>query len=882
MQPTWLKKVLPHVVAILIFLVITVIYCRPALESGVTMVQYDNTGVEGMTHQIKEHQKATGVYPLWNTNAFSGMPNFNILYPLPQSPLNIIDGALHLWLPQPMSFFFLACICFYILCLCVGIRQAGVAIIGSIAFAYCTYDPIIVAAGHTTKMLAMAYMPAVLGGVLLLYRKKYITGFVLTALFTALHLSQNHQQISYYIFIVIAIASLSFIVFSVKKGEIKPMLMSLGLAAIAGLLALAANSCNLLTIADYTKDTKRGGVLVMDQKGEASHKSEGLTSEYAFMWSYGKMETFSLMFPAIQGYGFHYAQKDGDQWMFPKLDENSNTAKYFSQKLNVPEDQAAGYATSMSQSLYWGPQPSTDGPVFLGAVVCILFIISMFFIDKEYKWWLLAASLVAIIMAWGNNFAAINDLLFKYLPLYNKFRAPSMILVIPQLLFPLGAVLGIQQILAATDEKDTWNKIKKAAYVTGAIFVIVGGFYFTSDFSKENKERKAAFLEMLKTDSTHMQAAYNALNQKYQPKTDNQLFEQLMFNAGKEDVASGVVKAVRQDRADFLKKDLLIALVYSLLVFGLLYAFITKKVNATVLLVGIGVVMAIELFTINTKYLNNYNFDSKEKFQEDAFPLTDADRAILQDKDPNYRVLNLSERADPFQDAKPSYYHKSVGGYHAAKLSIYDDLISYQLSGKLNPSVLNMLNTKYLIQSNPQTNKPIAIPNPEALGNAWFVKGVQYVNGPAQEMKALDQFSPKDTAVVDEKYKQVVNGQFVFDSTASIKLTKFDNDAITYESNAATAQLAVFSEIYYKDWNAYVDGKKTDVIKANYVLRAIVVPAGKHTIDFKFEPKVYLRSFTIDTIAGWLISILALGWLVKLFLDSRKSAQPAPAQKSKA
>ncbi|GGH73854.1 hypothetical protein HNQ91_003742 [Filimonas zeae] len=865
------KSIYPHLLAIGIFLLITIIYCKPALESGVTLVQSDITSVNGMAHQLNEHKKATGESPLWATNMFSGMPAFQIVYPLPFNPVSYIGVVLQLGLPKPFNFFFLACICFYILCMCIRLRPI-VGIIAALAFAYCTYNPIIIGAGHDTKMLAMAYMPALLGSVILIYNKKYISGFILTAVFTCLELMQNHQQISYYIVIVIGIMTVSYMVQWIKAKEFKPMVIAVALALVAGIIGVLGNSTNLFTVADFAKESKRGGVLDMSAKNGKAAKTEGLTEEYAFQWSYGRMETFSLMFPGVQGYGLHYAQRDGDQYLFPKLDENSKTARYFQEKLNVGEDQAANIATQVSQSLYWGPQPFTNGPVYLGAVVCFLFILSLFIVDKKYTYWIVAASLLTIIMSWGANFAGFNNFLFKHLPFYNKFRVPTIILVVPQLLFALSAALALETIITTQNTAALWKQLKKGLIATGAVFAVVVAFYVTSDFSKENTQRTAAFNNIIKGNPADMQNAMRDLNAKFKPETDNQLYENFMFNTkGDQEISKGVLHALRQDRASLLGKDILVALVYVLLAFAFIYGFVERKINATVLLAGVGIVLMIDLLVMDSKYLNDKSYTVKEHYEEENFPMSAADKAILQDKDPNYRVYNMV-KGDPFQDANTSYFHKSIGGYHPAKLGIYDDLITYQLSGKMNLPVLNMLNTKYIIQPGADNN-PTPTQNPGALGNAWFVKGVHWVNGPAEEMTALDNFDPKDTAVLDNKYKSLIDGKFTADSAAVIRQTKFDNDAVSYECNSAAPQLAVFSEIYYKDWYAYIDGKQADVLKANYVLRALVVPAGKHTIEFKFEPKVYKQTYVLSTIAGWLMLLAFLGWLGKEIIAITKTEQ---------
>jgi hypothetical protein len=433
-----------------------------------------------------------------------------------------------------------------------------------------------------------------------------------------------------------------------------------------------------------------------------------------------------------------------------------------------------------------------------------------------------------------------------------------MILVIPQLLFPIMASFVINKLINNQEETD-WKKFKIAAIATAVVFGLIGFFYTTSDFSKENKERTFAFDNILKSNSPNMQAQMQNLDQKFKPSIDNQIYEAMVSNIGRDASAGDPTKAARafvsalhKERASFLFDDIIRSLILVALAMALIALFIKKKINAMIMIVGITILSTADLLQFGMNYLNDKSFEAKADAEANSFPLTQADQQILADKDPNYRVFNTSS----MEEAKTSYYHKSIGGYHPAKLGIYDDLIAYQFKGNINMSVVNMLNAKYFIQQ--QENGKIAQQNPGALGNVWFVKGVQYVQGPANEMRALDNFNPKDTAIVDESFKNTVGNFSAPDSIATIKQTSFDNDAITYESNSSTNNIAVFSEIFYKDWFAYVDGKKTPYFKTNYVLRGINVPAGKHKIEFKFEPAVYFLGSKINAIASWLVLIILL------------------------
>ena len=871
------KKLLPHLIAIAIFLVVTVIFCKPGLEQGVVLKQSDVTGWEGMSHQSSLYKEQHGHYPLWAVSMFSGMPAYQIYMEGAFSPLSFLNGVFQLWLPKPMNFFFLACISFYFLCICLRIKPLA-SIIGALGFAYSSFSPIIVTAGHDTQMLALAYAPAVIGAVILVFDKKYLSGFVLSALLTAFQIGQGHQQISYYLFLVLIAMTIAYGIRFIKTGQAMHFAKSLGLIVIAGFLGVATNALTLLTSYDYAKESKRGGQLVLDNSSRKNDvvkdgKTTGLSKDYAFQWSYGKAETFSLMFPGVNGYGTHMAQRDDEQYIFPKLDENSNLAKFFVNKLNVPDEQAANYALQESRDIYWGDQPFTNGPVYLGAVICFMFLFGMFYLDNKHKWWILAVSIFSILLSWGDHFAGFNYFMFDYLPLYNKFRVPTMTLVIPQLLFPVIAALVLNK-LSEENDANSWKQFKFGVIATAAAFACISFFYMSSDFSKENKQRTSAFNKLYDSKDASFETKLNAINQnrELQPETDNQLYEAMLSNLkGSPDgakTAREMVNALRKDRAAFLLSDIIRSLIFVLIAIAIVALYLKKKINAMLLIIGVTLVSAIDLLGFGMKYLNDKSFDSKDKYESSEFPLSPADENILKDPDPNYRVFNTAG----LEESKTSYYHKSIGGYHPAKLSIYDDLMQYQLNGSPNISVLNMLNAKYVIQQ--QGNNLVAQINHGALGNVWFVNAVKFVNGPVEEMKALYEFNPADTAVVDQKFKNLITAFTPKDSSSTIKQTVFDNDAITYKSSSTASHVAVFSEIYYKDWKAYIDGKPADYFKANYVLRALVVPAGNHTIEFKYEPTIYYTGKNIGNVSSWILAVLFLGFIVYSVKNGFKNDEP--------
>jgi hypothetical protein len=817
---------------------------------------------------------------------------YNIIFEGPFSPFQYVDKAFQLWLPKPFNFFFLCCISFYIFCMCVRIRPY-IAIMGSLAFAYATYNPILVVAGHDTKLLAMAYAPALLGAILLIFDKKYISGFILTALFATMEITQNHQQITYYLFLTIIIMGIAFLVKWIREKDFAHIGKVIPLALGGALIGVMVNAVILFPVLDYSKESKRGGQLVLDQKAGANKngtdKTTGLSIDYAFQWSNTKSEGLNILFPGINGNGAYVSQRDGEYNVFPKLGEKSAVYAYLSEKLQVPEEQATNLALNLSTRLYWGEKPGTTGAAYLGAVTCCLFVLGMFFLGDQHKWWILSASIMGIILAMGKSFPSINNFLFEHLPLYNKFRTPEMAMVIPQLLFPMLGVMAVNKIVDG-DYTDGEKKFKWTVIAMAAVFAVTALLYFSFDYSKENKERmRAISAAFVKQDSSTNQKLQE-INEKYQPLTDNQVYEDFVYQTkGDTKVAKDLLGALRQDRQTLLRNDILRSLWLCFIALELIGLFIYKdKINwdktsviwktlvvltlgvilglfmiyskrkSIVLIVGLTLLMLIDLLPYGMHYVNDKSFETADKYAANEFSPGAADNEILKDKDPNYRVFDLSGNGDPFQDSKPSYFHKSIGGYHPAKIGIYDDLATYQLSRKINPSVLNMLNAKYIIQKSPDGKSSAAYPNPGALGNAWFVKAVKFVHGPAEEMRALDNFDPKDTAVVDDSFKNIVKDFVAADSSATIKQTSFDNTLIKYESNSSRANLAVFSEIYYKDWQASIDGKTAPIAKANYVLRALVIPAGKHSIEFKFVPKVFNTSYTTSLIGNWLLLLLII------------------------
>lgn len=858
-----LKALLPHLIAVAVFLLVSAIYCKPALESNVVLKQEDVTSWKGMSQQAFEYKEKYGHFPLWITNMFSGMPAFQVAADTKWTPLSVVNQAFQLWLPQPMNFFFLACICFYFLCLCLRIRPFP-AVLGALAFAYCSYSSIIISAGHNTKMLALAYSPAVIGSAILLFERKYLTGFTWLTVFTSLQIAQMHQQISYYLFLILCFLSVSYAIMLILQKNFLHLGKALALMIAAGLLSIGTNAINIFPAIDYSKESKRGGQLVMDQ-GNRSHeniengKTTGLSKDYAFQWSYGRMETWSLLFPGVQGYGMHYASRDGDQYIFPRLDEKSNTAAYLEEELSVPGDQAANIALQNSTYLYWGDQPFTSGPVYLGAIICMLFIFGLFFLDNKNKWWILGASLFGMLLALGSHFAAFNYFMFDHFPFYNKFRVPTMALVIPQLLFPIMAALVLDRISFSPASDDS-KRLNSALTATAVVIALGIATYLASDFSHEDRARTAAFNTIIRENGPEMNNRLATLNSQGQPLIDNKIYENMVgqLQGDQENLrhAREFLGALRDDRRAAFRNDMIRSIVFMVLAALLIALYIRRKIAAKWMVAGVTVLSSFDLISFGSKYLEEHSYTEKENIESSEFPLTQADIAIQQDPDPNFRIYNTLKGLD---ECRTSYYHKSIGGYHPAKLGIYDDLLAYQL-GRGNMSVINMLNTKYFIQD--QGGQPVVARNPGALGNAWFVKGIRWVKGPVEEMRGLDSFNPADTAVVDEKFRAEAGQYGVADSADQIKQIRFNNDTIIYQTNTRQPRIAIFSEIYYKDWKAYIDGKPASYFKANYVLRGMRIPEGNHTVTFMFEPSLFLMCRDITYYFSWIAFLILLGYAI--------------------
>lgn len=830
-----LKKALPHLIAIGVFLVIAVVYCRPALD-GKVVGQSDVEQWKAMAQQSHEFKDKYGHFPLWTESAFSGMPAYTISMDAQTGvSFGYLLKVLTLGLPEPISFFFLACICFYILMAVLRVNP-WVAVMASLAYAYASYDPVIIVTGHVTKMQAIGLAPGVIAGLLLLFRRQYLWGTGLLAFFFAGQLATQHLQIVYYTILSMGLLTLFYVIFSIREGKYKEMGIGIGLAAIAAGIGFGTSVAANLPLQEYAKETMRGGRTELTKDTNKDMGKNGLSKDYAFDWSYGIGETLTLAVPDIYGGGGAAKNEIGD---------NSKLADQMAQDLNIPEDTGLQFANGYA---YWGAQPFTEGTVYIGAVICFLCIFSLIMLKGWPKWWLVSTIVVGIVLAWGKNFSSLNYFLFDHFPFYNKFRAPSTALFMPQLAAPILVALGLNQLLASKEDAAAlWKKFLSASYITGGLLVVLIGFYFSASYQGKNdgglKER-------------FVQIKIQQLSQSHQAGPDAQ--GQAMSTA------NGLMRALEQDRQSLAGADLLRTIILIGAAGVLLGFFIKKKIKPVILLAGLGLLSTYDLLAVSSRYLNQDSFLDPADFQS-RLNATPADQQISADPDKNFRVLDQSTQESPFQDARASYFHNSVGGYSPAKLGLYQDLIDHQLS-KGNMRVYDMLNTKYFIQADQRTGQPVARLNPGAYGPCWLVKSIHYVKDGDEEMQALDSINVRDTAIVQQKFASKIPFTPVADTTASIRLDNNLNDKIDYTFSSHTNQFAVFSEVYYsKGWDAYLDGKPADYVRVDYLLRGMAIPAGNHTIEFRFEPHSYkvgmmLTSWFSIAIYALLIASVVVEW----------------------
>ncbi len=791
--------------AIIGFVLISLIYFYPVLQRK-QIFQSDIAQYTGMAKEQNDFRASTHIEPYWTNSAFGGMPTYQLGAKYPHDYIGALDDVLR-FLPRPADYLFLYFLGFYGLLLVLKMDPLK-AFFGAIAFGFSTYLIIILGVGHNAKAHAIAYMPLVIAGFLLVFRKKYVWGGLLTLFATALEINANHFQMTYYLLIFLLVLVSYFVYQFIKGKDLKGLGYAFGALAIAGIFALGANATNLLATTEYTKFSTRGkSELTFNADGSKVTENSALSRDYITEYSYGVAESFNLVAPRLFG-GSNNETLGTDSSMYQ-----------FMINQGVPTAQAQDYVKGMPT--YWGDQPIVAAPAYIGVVVFFLAFLALFTDNRKIKYVFFGGAMIALVLSWGKNFPALTNFFIDYIPMYDKFRAVSSIQVILELCFPVLAVMGLQSFFQLDQDQQKKGLLQTTIFGVGVMVIL---FFAKGMFN------------------------FSGSGDEYFLKSYGPAF----------------VDALKADRKTMYSADLLRSTFFILLVAGTLWLFVKNKLAQQTTIIVIGLVMIFDLFLVDKKYVSEKDFVSKREV-EVPFQATQVDLQILKDSS-NYRVFEINGN---LSSARASFFHKSIGGYHAAKPRRMQQLFDYQIA-KNNLETLNFLNVKYLIQTD-KDGKEFPIANPEANGNAWFVSQVKLVHSADEEMKALDKFDSKNIAVINAKEFEIKKTAFVKDSSATITLDSYQPNDLKYTSINANEGLAVFSEMYYKNgWNAYVDGKKVEYFQADYVLRALRVPAGKHSVEFKFEPHVVQTGSTISLVSSIGIFLLLMGGI---YLERKKSTE---------
>lgn len=813
------KNYLQYIIPLALFALLTMVYMAPAFN-GKVVRQGDIQQYSGASKEILDYKAKEGKGPLWTNSMFGGMPSYQISYEAPNNYakyLRYITPFKH-----PVNMLFIGMVFAFILLLTFGVNP-WIATIGGIAYGFSSYNLILIEAGHNTKLYAIAYAPILLAGLNLLLTKKYLLGAGVTAAAMALQLQANHFQITYYLGLIIGMWMIAEFIMAIKNKTLKPFLIASIIFGVASLIGLGTNSVSLLLTEEYSKETIRGKseLTVLPDSTTKAVASTGLDIEYAFDWSQGWEDLPTILIPNFAGGGSGTELGNGD--------ETKKLLQQMAQSQDPQQVQQAQYYLSQKTNpwAYWGSLPFTSGPVYFGALVLFLFAAGMFYSKNPTKWWWFAALVLSLFLSMGKNLMWFNSILFHYLPLYNKFRSVNMSLVIGQIAVAVFSIISLNELLKENADKARVKKsLMRALYVLGGFCVLM-----------------------------------------------------ILYSGGAElgDPTKAPAEAI-QDRASYLRMDALRSLFFIGAGFATFWYFLKGKLNKNYIIGIVGLLILVDLWSVDRRYLNDKSWEKAKTYETANTTPNEADIEILKDKS-YYRVYDASQ--NPFTSAKASYFHHSIGGYHAAKLRRFQEVVEWYIA-KNNMEVLNMLNAKYFIQQDQQTGKMIAIPNAEACGNAWFVKEVKMMENANEEIKTLGSINPRTTAIVDKRYADQLKGFTPsFDSANAITFDSYHPDKLTYSTNAKTPQLAVFSEMYYNDkkgWNAYIDGKKVSHFRCNYILRGMVIPAGSHKIEFRFEPSTLEKASTIALVSNAGMYLLLLVGLGSLFLKRKEEVELKPSK----
>ncbi|GAB1463351.1 YfhO family protein [Pedobacter sp.] len=817
----WFNKNGIHLAILAAFVVICFVYFSPVLQ-GKAPAQSDVIQSKAMQKEIMEYKDKDGKGPLWTNQMFGGMPAYQIWVQYAYNGATYGIALITKTFPNPVGTVLLLLVGAYFLFITLKVNP-WLAAAGAIAFAFTTYNFVLIATGHSNKALAIGFFAPIIAGILMTLRGRYLLGASLTALFLALEIRANHVQMSYYLFL-----SLLFLVgmelYQAYKNKTLPASgKAIGFLAGAVVIAVMINASLLWTTSEYAAETNRGKSNLTSTETGTKEKA-GMSKDYAYAWSQGVGESFTFLIPNLYG-----GATGIDELVKPESNLYKAVATDFSggdpaQTTQIIQQLAQGF----NMQEYWGEKPGTSGGYYFGAIVCFLYIFGLFIVRTRLKWWILGTTILFMLLSFGKNFPLVSDLFFNHFPLYNKSRAVESILAVVGLMVPILAFLALKEAQEGNiDQKQLVKKLTWSAGITGgfALIVAIAPTLFFSFKTNNHAEIVQALTQALQNNAS---------------------------------AAQKLTEALIADRAAIARTDAFRAFLFIAIGYAIVWAFITKKLNTQLAFGLLAFAVLIDMWQVDRKYLNNKNFENKNTLAN-YFQPRDVDNFITSDKDPNFRVYDQS--INTFNDASTSNFHKTVGGYHAAKLKRYDELIQHQFSKSVNQDVLDMLNTKYFITQDPQNGSYKMSRNSTALGNAWIVKGVQFVKNADEEMTAISSFDPKQEAIVDQQYKKLLDTtRLGADPTAFIKLDKYHPDHLEYSYSAPRDVIAVFSEIYYdKGWNMYIDGVQKPYFRANYVLRAAQLPAGNHKVEFKFEPKSYYTGEKIS-LAGTILLVLCLGF----------------------
>ncbi|AND62958.1 hypothetical protein AX766_00235 [Flavobacterium covae] len=802
-----LKRFYPHALAIIGFVLVAIIYFYPVLN-GKKILQSDIVQYTAMAKEQNDFRSQYKEEPYWTNSAFGGMPTYQLGANYPHNYIKKIDSIIR-FLPRPADYLFLYFLGFYILLMALRIKPLK-AFFGALAFGFSTYLIIILGVGHNAKAHAIAYMPMVVAGVLMVFQKRWIIGGILTMLAAALELNANHFQMTYYLFIFLLVLTSYYVHKAIKEDDLKELIYSFGIFVVSGIISIGVNATGILATQEYAKESTRGkNELTFSPDGKKNNTETSMTYDYITEYSYGLAESLNLISPRI--FGGSNSENIG-----------TKSAMYnFVLSQEVPEDQAKEIVKGLPT--YWGDQPIVAAPAYIGAIVFFLAVLALFIDKRKIKYAFLIGAIVSLVLSWGKNFPLLTDFFIYHIPFYDKFRAVSSIQVVLELCMPVLAVLGLQSYFISEEKEQKEGLMKASLFSIGTLLLIL----------------------LCKSLFSFSGSGDGYFIDSYGP---------------------GFVDALKEDRKSLFTSDLLRSMLLILLTAGTLFLSFKKTISQKAATWVVGLLMVTDLFLIAKNYVNSSDFVNASEV-DTPFIMAPFDEAILQDKS-HYRVFEVSQNV--MSDPRASYFHKSIGGYHAAKPRRMQELFDYQIA-KNNIEVLNMLNVKYLIQKN-EKGEQFPIRNQQANGNAWFVKSIKFVKSADEEMKSLSNFNSRSVAIlntVSEKSQQLKETKTISNENAKITLQSYKSNDLKYESINPKNGFAVFSEIYYgKGWNAYIDGKLVDHYRVDYILRGLPIPAGKHNIEFKFEPQVV----KIGSIIALISFILMIGLIIGgIYLIKKKS-----------